>query len=223
MGILTGTEIHRAIQAGRITIEGYDPKRVNQTSVDLRLGSEVAVYEDFTFTDVADEWERASAQHEPGHSYPPGFGERPYDGQGLQPMQSPRPLDTKQKPRVRKWAMDPEVGWIVAPGVGYLMHTRERVTTSHYNPVIDGKSSIGRLFLQVHVTAGYGEPGFDGQWTLEVTSQFPVRIYPGMRICQMRFHTIEGLIEPYAERGHYQGENAEGAVASRIWETGFDS
>lgn len=234
MAILSGIEIRRQIELGTITIDPFDPKRVNQTSVDLTLGTEVAVYEDFTYCDVASEWNRLekSAIHQEHHKAGlgglklghPGFGVGPYDGRGLTPhrMALETALDTKKPARLRKWTMDPEVGWIICPGVGYLMHTHERVTSSKFNPVLDGKSSIGRLFIQVHVTAGYGEPGFDGQYTLEVTSQFPVRVYPGMRFCQMRFHVVEGEIEDYVERGHYKGDKARGAVASQVHETAFD-
>lgn len=74
----------------------------------------------------------------------------------------------------------------------YLLHTAERVSTKAFVPVLDGKSSIGRLGICIHLTAGYGDPGFDGQYTLEVTCVIPVRIYAGMRFCQMRFHTMVG-------------------------------
>ena len=103
------------------------------------------------------------------------------------------------------------------------MHTVERIRTDFYNPVLDGKSSIGRLFVKVHETAGYGDPGFNGQYTLEVTtSMFPVRLYPGMRICQIRFHTLEGALASYEETGHYKGEAAQGAVGSKVHESAFD-
>jgi len=106
-----------------------------------------------------------------------------------------------------------EDGFVLQPEEGYLMHTRERVRTDHYVPVLDGKSSLGRLFVSVHQTAGYGDPGFDGQYTLEVTTVYPVRIYAGMRIAQMRFHMLFGEVALY--KGNYQGEGAIGPVASR--------
>lgn len=233
--ILTGNAIRQYIQAGIITIDPSENLHFNPASVDLTLGTEVAVYSDFTFTDVADEWYRLerSAIHQDhveaglgglktGH---PGFGVGPYDGRGLSPNgvaasgSTGSALDVKQPPRLRKWQMDPEVGWIIQPGVGYLMHTAERVHTEEFVPVLDGKSSIGRLFIKVHETAGFGDPGFNGQYTLEVTSLFPVRVYPGMRFCQMRFHKFEGRITSYQELGRYRGEEAQGAVGSRISET----
>ena len=106
-------------------------------------------------------------------------------------------------------------GVVLRPGTGYLMHTRERIKTDKYVPVIDGKSSIGRLFVNIHATAGYGDPGFDGQYTLEVTVVYPIRLYTGMRIAQIRFHEMSG--EPLLYKGNYVGESASGPVPSRAW------
>ena len=124
-------------------------------------------------------------------------------------------LDPKVDNPTNSFKMGPE-GFILKPGIGYLMHTRESVGTNKYVPAIDGKSSIGRLFVLVHVTAGLGDPGFYGQYTLEVLATYPIRLYPGMRICQIRFFTIRGEVDLY--KGHYQGDNAKGAVASRAYE-----
>jgi dCTP deaminase len=123
-------------------------------------------------------------------------------------------LDARCENKVRRERMAPS-GYQLQPRCGYLMHTVERVGSPCYVPVLDGKSSLGRLFVQVHATAGYGDPGFYGQWTLEVTVTHPVRLYPGMRIAQMRFHKIEGAVSLY--QGNYTGEGATGPVPSRSW------
>jgi dCTP deaminase len=123
-------------------------------------------------------------------------------------------LDAQVSNAFERYTMVPE-GFILTPGEGYLMHTRERIWSDRFVPVIDGKSSIGRLFVQVHQTAGFGDPGFDGQYTLEVTVKYRTRLYPGMRIAQVRFHTIVGSVEQYA--GNYTGEAAEGPVASKSY------
>jgi dCTP deaminase len=101
------------------------------------------------------------------------------------------------------------------PGQLYLMHTVERVWTEKFVPVLDGKSSIGRLGVQIHLTAGFGDPGFRGQYTLEVVTHRAVRLYAGMRICQMRFHELVGEVENYQTRGHYVGEQ-QGPVPSMV-------
>ncbi len=122
-------------------------------------------------------------------------------------------IDARKEPKTGHHTMGPE-GLILRLGLGYLMHTAERIGSTRYVPVLDGKSSLGRLFVQIHMTAGYGDPGFFGQWTLEVVVVQPVRLYPGMRIAQMRFHSIEGEVELYS--GNYK-DDASGPVASRAW------
>lgn len=106
---------------------------------------------------------------------------------------------------------------VLEPGELYIMHTAERVCTRRYVPVLDGKSSVGRIGVQIHITAGYGDPGFDGQYTLEVTSVYRVRVYVGMRFCQMRFHTLAGEPADYQKSGHYVGEASRGPVPSMIY------
>ena len=86
----------------------------------------------------------------------------------------------------------PEEGLIIYPGILYLARTIEWTETYNLVPSIDGKSSVGRKGLCVHVTAGFGDIGFKGCWTLEMTCIHPVRIYPGMRICQIKYQTILG-------------------------------
>ena len=64
--------------------------------------------------------------------------------------------------------------------------------------MIEGRSSVGRLGFFVHVTAGFGDVGFCGYWTLEMFAVQPVRIYPGVPICQIFYHDIRGSFEEYA-------------------------
>ncbi len=69
--------------------------------------------------------------------------------------------------------------------------------------MIEGRSSIGRLGLFVHVTAGFGDVGFAGYWTLEMFCIQPIKIYPNVQICQIYYHDILGDYEPYKD-GKYQ-------------------
>jgi len=123
-------------------------------------------------------------------------------------------LDSKDPPRTVTYEI-PSEGLVLHPGRAYLMHTHESVHTKDFISVLDGKSSLGRLFISVHVTAGYIDPGFNGQVTLEVTVTHPVKVYPGMRFCQIRFHTIVGKKDLYS--GNYTGKDAEGPIASKAW------
>lgn len=199
-GILSGPEIRKQIELGKITIDPYDPRRINPASIDLTLGKGVSVYRH------SYRWKRDPIFFENRVGQDDGSTMHPSNG---------HLWDSKVAQEVDTFEMK-ESGWVLQPGIGYLLHTAERVTTNHFVPVLDGKSSVGRAFVLVHYTAGYGDPGFNGQYTLEVTSLTPIRIYPGMRFCQIRFHTLVGEPLLYQERGHYQGQAAEGAVPSQL-------
>lgn len=79
-----------------------------------------------------------------------------------------------------------------------------------------GRSSLGRLFVSVHETAGFGDPGFQGTITLEITNSNPnpVRLHHGDRICQIIFKEMKSSsLEPYGhDRSQYQ--NQSGATKS---------
>jgi len=202
MSILTDQRIREAVQNGSIEIDPFRPEHVNPTSYDLTLGDEVAVYAGWVC----------------GGEFPAGNRPEGCIEDGARLGDTTRILDVRDELPVRRFKIDPEAGWVLRPGIGYLMHTAERVHTKSYVPILDGKSSIGRLFIQVHATAGFGDPGFNGQFTLEVLVQHPVRVYPGMRICQIRFQEYAGeVLRPYDVTGHYTGEAARGAIPSQAW------
>ncbi len=108
---------------------------------------------------------------------------------------------------IRGWAILPilEEGVVLQPGVGYLGHTVERMKCKKFVPWLDGRSSVGRHFLMVHMTAGRGDVGWEGTWTLEMMAMYkPVRVYPGLPICQVTFFSVEGEISLY--KGRYSGQ-----------------
>lgn len=96
----------------------------------------------------------------------------------------------------------PSDGLVLMPNDLYLMETLEVTETNRFVPLIEGRSSIGRLGIDVHATAGFGDIGFKGTWTLEVSVKKPVRIYSNMRVCQIFFFTCN---EP-DENNLYQGK-----------------
>lgn len=103
----------------------------------------------------------------------------------------------------------PEHGIILEPEVLYLASTVEQTTTFGAVPVIEGKSSLGRLGLSVHVTAGFGDDGFDGQWTLELVAKHYIKIYPYMKIAQLAYHkSSEPPLRSYGAKkdAKYQGQ-----------------
>ena len=105
-------------------------------------------------------------------------------------------LDMRKPNRVRRVEI-PAEGLVVKPGQLYLGRTVDRTETRNLVPMIEGRSSIGRLGLFVHVTAGFGDVGFRGYWTLEMFAVQPVRIYPGVPICQIIYHDIRGPFTEY--------------------------
>lgn len=105
-------------------------------------------------------------------------------------------LDMKKEHKINKITM-PEDGFVLEPGRLYLGRTVEYTATDNYVPMLEGRSSIGRLGLFVHITAGFGDVGFKGFWTLEIMCAQPIRIYPNVEICQIFYHTIEGDFERY--------------------------
>ena len=111
-------------------------------------------------------------------------------------------LDMRQVNRVRRMKI-PESGMVLTPNQLFLARTVERTETHDLVPMIEGRSSIGRLGLFVHVTAGFGDVGFKGYWTLEMFAVQPVRIYPGIQICQIFYHELAGDVTNY-ENGKYQ-------------------
>lgn len=109
----------------------------------------------------------------------------------------------------------PEEGLVLHPGTLYIGSTNEKCGTDYFIPMLDGRSSIGRLGINVHICAGFGDIGFCGTWTLEITAVHPVRIYPNMEICQTSFFNPCGNIK-YTYAGRYQSQN--GPVESKSYE-----
>ncbi len=110
-------------------------------------------------------------------------------------------LDLKEPNRFRRIEI-PQQGLVLSPNQVYLARTVEHTETHNLVPMIEGRSSIGRLGLFVHVTAGFGDVGFRGYWTLEMFAVQPIRIYPGVQICQIFYHTLDGEALEY--RSKYQ-------------------
>lgn len=108
-------------------------------------------------------------------------------------------LDMARDNRVRRIEI-PKEGLTLSPSTLYLGRTLERTTTHNLVPQIEGRSSVGRLGLFVHVTAGFGDVGFSGYWTLEMFSVQPIRIYPGIPICQIFYHEVTGEVTEYASK-----------------------
>ena len=130
---------------------------------------------------------------------------------------------TKYQPNLYVHKKIPEQGFSILPGEFLLGTTAERLTINgDFSAEITGKSSLGRLGLMVHSTAGFIDPGWSGKVTLEITNQnkIPMRLYAGMKIGQFKFFRLDTpCLRPYGSPGlgsHYQGQSD--VTASRAWE-----
>jgi len=188
--ILTGNEIKDAIQRGDIHIKPDDISKysVGANSIDVRLNPSLRCYDEIE-------------------------------------------IDSKKNNKTNILTI-PEEGLVLMPDFLYLASTNESVISHKYVPVLDGVSSVGRLGISIHQTAGYGDVGWGYEiektgfnskkhdfchisrkiagkikyptWTLEISCIQPVRIYPNMRIGQVRFHQVVG--EPSYYGGKYNDQ-----------------
>lgn len=110
-------------------------------------------------------------------------------------------LDAARENECAFFQIPPE-GLVLFPGVLYLGVVEEFVRTGpRYVPMIDGTSSAGRLGISIHCTAGRGDAGFCGHFTLEISVVQKVRVYAGMPIGQIWFLEVEGdVLRPYGAR-----------------------
>ena len=122
-------------------------------------------------------------------------------------------LDMKVENKTSKLII-PEEGLQLDPGKLYLGRTIEHTRTDKLVPMLEGRSSIGRLGMFVHVTAGFGDVGFNGFWTLEIFVVQPLIIYPNVEICQIYYHHLDGDYTKYA-KGKYQDN--KGIQASQLY------
>lgn len=123
-------------------------------------------------------------------------------------------LDPRQDNRFRTIKIHPD-GLVLLPGRVYLGRTLEYTESPYHIPMYEGRSSLGRLGVFSHVSAGFGDVGFKGTWTLEIVVAQPVRIYPGMRIGQIYWHNPDGEVLRRYD-GKYQGQT--NATPSRLYQ-----
>jgi dCTP deaminase len=131
-------------------------------------------------------------------------------------------LDAKKHNEITHFEI-PEEGYVLQPGELYLGVTAEYTETHDHVPFLEGKSSTGRLGIDIHATAGKGDVGFCGNWTLEISCKIPVRIYKGMPIGQLIYFPVEGEVEiKYNTKkdAKYSGQ-PDRPVESMMWKNKF--
>ncbi len=131
-------------------------------------------------------------------------------------------LDAKKHNTIDTFEI-PEDGFVIMPGVLYLGVTEEYTETHNSVPFLEGKSSVGRLGIDIHATAGKGDVGFCNTWTLEISCVHPVRVYKGMPIGQLIYFAVEGDIENYynKKQNAKYTERTTIPVESMMWKNSF--
>lgn len=177
--ILTKQAIEREIEEGRLVISPLEPELFNPNSVNVRLHNKLVVYD----VDAASRWTRMLRRVLPS---------KWCEKLNLPPSE----IDLAGQPMAKSITI-PEKGLVLQPGTLYIGSTVERTYSPYHVPLYEGRSSMARVGLESHVCAGWGDVGFDGQWTLEIRVTYPTRVYPGMEIGQVGFIAVEGEIESY--------------------------
>lgn len=126
-------------------------------------------------------------------------------------------LDMKLENTAQKVTI-PKEGLLLEKDKLYLGRTLEFTETHNYVPMLEGRSSIGRLGLFVHITAGFGDVGFSGFWTLEMFCVQPIRIYAGVEICQIFYHSIEGEYEEYRSKKYQHNQGIQPSMLFKDFE-----
>jgi dCTP deaminase len=127
-------------------------------------------------------------------------------------------LDARKHNTVRHFEIPPE-GYILLPGRTYLGSTMEYTETHRHVPFLEGKSSVGRLGIDIHATAGKGDVGFCNHWTLEISVAQPIRIYEAMPIGQLIYFEVKGIVTtPYNTKASAKyNDRTPRPVESMMW------
>ncbi|KMY22935.1 dCTP deaminase [Actinobaculum suis] len=182
--LLSDVDIYEYVKAGEITLDPWDPKMVQPSSIDIHLDRFIRLFDN--------------------HRYPV-----------IDPAEP-------QEELTRLVEVPADGDFVLHPGEFVLGSTYEQVTLGPgVASRLEGKSSLGRLGLLTHSTAGFIDPGFSGHVTLELsnTATMPIRLYPGMKVGQLCFFQLSSPARrPYgagAEGSRYQGQR--GPTASRSY------
>jgi dCTP deaminase len=131
-------------------------------------------------------------------------------------------LDAKKHNEIKHFEI-PDEGIVLEPGQLYLGVTEEYTETHAHVPFLEGKSSTGRLGIDIHATAGKGDIGFCGHWTLEISCKIPVRVYAGMPVGQLIYFPLEGEVDvKYDSKKSAKYSNQPNKpVESMMWKNKF--
>jgi dCTP deaminase len=167
MSILLSKEIKQEVENGNIFIEPFMEENLAINSIDVTLSKKIKTYIECEII----------------------FSEK-YKSFIINPIDKNFYfLDMKIKNKVYEYEI-PESGLILTPNVLYLGSTNEKAGSDKFVPMYEGRSSMARLGVQSHISAGFGDIGFKSNWTLEIVVVHPVKFYPNVRIGQVYFQNI---------------------------------
>lgn len=131
-------------------------------------------------------------------------------------------LDARKHNKINVFEI-PADGFVLQPNVLYLGVTEEYTETHSTVPFLEGKSSVGRLGIDIHATAGKGDVGFCNTWTLEISCTQPVRVYAGMPIGQLIYFAVQGdIMNFYNKKSNAKYiERTPYPVESMMWKNKF--
>ncbi len=132
-------------------------------------------------------------------------------------------LDARRHNEIDTFEIDETEGFVLQPGRLYLGVTEEYTETHATVPFLEGKSSVGRLGIDIHATAGKGDVGFCNHWTLEISVSMPVRVYRGMPIGQLIYFTVQGDVDTLYNRkpSAKYNQRSDRPVESMMWKNRF--
>ena len=190
MSILLAKEIEEKVNKGDILIEPFIKENLAINSIDVRLSPQIMTYIPlyFIYNEELKTWE-------------------------TEKIKDNVILDMGKENKTYLYDI-PKEGLILEPGILYLGSTIEKAGSSKYIPMYEGRSSMARLGIQSHISAGFGDLGFQSNWTLEINVVHRVKILPGIRIGQIYFHKITDKLEGNTL---YKGKyiNQKGPTASQ--------
>jgi dCTP deaminase len=131
-------------------------------------------------------------------------------------------LDARKHNEIETFEI-PAAGFVLQPGVLYLGVTDEYTESHAHVPFLEGKSSVGRLGIDIHATAGKGDIGFCNHWTLEISVSMPVRVYHGMPVGQLIYFAVQGDVETFYNRkaNAKYNDRTDKPVESMMWKNAF--
>lgn len=207
--ILSDSKIMQEIKKGTIVITPFNPDQLGSNSYDCLLSKNIAVYVDDAILELSEHelFEKCQTNDL---------------SELLVRLQKFVVLDAKKHNKVRHFEI-PAEGVLLQPHGFYLGSTVEYTETHKHVPYIEGKSSTGRLGIDIHATAGKGDVGFCGHWTLEISVKQPVRVYADMPIGQLIYFPVDGdVLRPYNKKtgAKYSGQPGK-PIESMMWKNTF--